>query len=329
MKRIKIMALVLSGVIAFTPVCNSIYAAQNNDVPNSVEAENMLGDLSQGEIDNDLKEKYNLNDNEIKELENEREEFTDSSNPEDVFSDEQVSLMKLEFQNTHGDEDTFKIVSNENNIVIEVNGAKGIIRTTVYKDNGEVESTFDSNYFEGLDNIKNSVENESIQPSIKTTTIQPLSKTAARASKKATNIVPSKQFGTGKIAKYFTPSIKVKRDTRDRITVVSTTKARTKKYSKDKYNWNSGNTLKFYNAINDARSSWSGIGKVLAAGALGKVAGYVAGLVAATSFAPPVSAVIAFLSGIGLVGTTGFAVASQITGFLGNMLTISNTYKKL
>ena len=312
MKKTKIMALVLFGVIVLTSVCNSIYAAQNNNVPNSMKAENILGDLSNVEIDENLKEKYNLNDNKIKELENERDKFTDSSNPEDVFSDEQVSLMKLEFQNTHGVEDTFKVVSNENNIVIEVNGAKGIIRTTVYKDNGEVESRFDSNYFEGLDNMKNSIKNEGIQPRSKTTTI-----------------VPSKQFGTGKIAKYFTPSITVKRDTRDRITVVSTTKARTKKYSKDKYNWNSGNTLKFYNAINDARSSWSGIGKVLGAGALGKVAGYVAGLVASTSFAPPVSAVIAFLSGIGIVGTTGFAVATQVTDFLKHMLTISNTYKKL
>lgn len=81
MKKTKIMALVLSGVIVLTSVCNSIYAAQNNNVPNSMKAENILGDLSNVEIDENLKEKYNLNDNKIKELENERDKFTDSSNP--------------------------------------------------------------------------------------------------------------------------------------------------------------------------------------------------------------------------------------------------------
>lgn len=148
-------------------------------------------------------------------------------------------------------------------MVCEVNGVKGIMRTTIYDSNGNVEDTYDVNYFEALDNLKDNA-------------------LALDAESRASTIVTSKAYGTGTVASVFSPRIKVTRDTRDRITITSTSKTRTKSYSKEKYNWNSGNTKVFYDAINSARSQWSIIGYSLNSVVLGKLIGYVSGLIAST-----------------------------------------------
>ena len=50
------------------------------------------------------------------------------------------------------------------------------------------------------------------------------------AESRATTIVPSNSYGKGTVSSYFTPKIKVTRDTRDRITITSTKNASDKQY---------------------------------------------------------------------------------------------------
>lgn len=193
-----------------------------------------------------------------------------------LYSDDQVKLMKLEFQIENGTEDIFKVVQKSDNIKTEVNGFKGIIKTTILDENGMEVNTFIENYFETLENM-----NES-------------SKIIESEMTRATKIIPSNQFGSGTIASYFSPYIKVDRDTRDRIRICSIHTSQVKRYSKDKYNWNSGNTLKFYNYINESKTNWNNIGKSISGTVLAKVAARLSGMFVKGIFGMTPSAIVDF-----------------------------------
>lgn len=324
-KKMKIVSLSLAVVMLFISIGNPIYAQQDNNQFNS-ESTN-FGDLSDIENNTELLNKYELNVNEIKKLENEKNSFDMSSNIEDVYSIEQVKLLKLEFQNTYGTEDVFITANKSDEVKTEINGAKGIIKTTSYDSDGKIINVIEVNYFKSLDELRDNppyTEEESREEIISGRT-----KRSTQASKnKSTTIVPSSSYGPGTVASIFAPRIKVKRDTRDRITITSTTKARTKSYSKSKYNWNSGNTLVFYDTIKKARSQWSSIGYTLSAGSVSTLAAYVSGLVGATVIVPPLSGIIAALGALGFTISTPL-FARQVTSFLLSMVKISNTYKQI
>lgn len=315
-KRISTVAL--SAIIVSLPLYNLSYALNNNTqntasginentLTQDVGTVNMFGDLNNIENNTELLERYNLNLDDIKRINLERSTFTQDALMSDIFSDEQVKLMKIEFQNSNGVEDTFETIKDEGNIKIETNGFRGIIRNTVFDDTGAIESSFDVNYFEQLDKFNmESKEEQTPDPY-------------------ATTIVPSNQFGTGKISSAWKPYIKVTRDTRDRI-IISNKSGELCNYSKDKYNWNSGDTLKFYNSINSARDSWNGIANSMNATLIAKVIAYCGGLIALGAVAPAVAAVVAFLTDLGILGGGAIAIGTNIVGFIKEMITIENTF---
>ena len=219
--------------------------------------------------------------------------------------------MKLEFQIENGTEDIFKVVQKSDNIKTEVNGFKGIIKTTILDENGMEVNTFIENYFETLENM-----NES-------------SKIIESEMTRATKIIPSNQFGSGTIASYFSPYIKVDRDTRDRIRICSIHTSQVKRYSKDKYNWNSGNTLKFYNYINESKTNWNNIGKSISGTVLAKVAARLSGMFVKGIFGMTPSAIVDFLATLGIVVTGGSALVINIGKFIGSMNNLHNTWKKI
>ncbi len=132
---------------------------------------------------------------------------------------------------------------------------------------------------------------------------------------RSTKIVPSSQFGNGKIASYFSPYIKVNRDTRDRIEICSIHTSQVKRYSKDKYNWNSGNTLKFYNYINESRENWKNIGKSVSGTVLAKIAARLGAMFVKGIFGFTPSAIVDILATLGIVVTGGSALVVNIGKF--------------
>lgn len=338
----KAIAIALSTLILSTPLYNYAYATENfnSEITNESSDAGYLGGLKDIENKPELLKDYDLNCDEIQRIEEERSSFNSDSNMSDVFSDEQVKLMKLEFQNTNGSEDKLITASNDNNVKVEVNGFRGIIKSTVYNNSGNVEQVSEVNYFESLDNLNAQYSNENgfiiendndsslnlVDNLNDITYNQPVIRSAKSAT---TTIVPSKQFGTGKVSNVFHPSIKVTRNTRDVITINSTKSNERKTYSKEKYNWNSGSTLQYYNQIKTASSNWYGIANALNSAAIGKVIGYVAGLVAETSFAPQISAVVAVLGGIGIVGGSAVSIGYKVIKFLGSMEQIQRIYNRI
>lgn len=324
--KMKVVSLSLAVVMLSISIGNPIYAQQDNNQFNSELTnfqsyeETNFGDLSNIEDNTKLLNKYELDVNDIERLESEKDSFDMSSNIDDVYSEDQVKLLKLEFQNTYGTEDMFITANESDEVKTEINGAKGIIKTTSYDSNGKIIDIIEVNYFKSLDELRDNPPYTEAESSEKTI--------ATRAKSSAKTIVPSSSYGPGTVASVFAPRIKVKRDTRDRITITSTTKARTHSYSKDKYNWNSGNTLVFYDTIKNARSQWSSIGYSLSTGSVSAVAAYVSGLVGATVVVPPLSVAISALAALGFTISTPL-LARQVISFLGSMVKISNTYKKI
>lgn len=307
-KNLKKVAVSLAVVVVSVTIGNSTYAAQTGgEYKESAESiDSVFGNSDSIEFKEELLEQYNFTEEQVEILEEERNNFTVNSSISDVFSENQVNLAKLEFQSTHGVDDVFKIISETNEVKVEVNGANGIIRTTTYGSNKEILDVVEVDYFKEMDTIKDDTP-------------------CVEAESRATTIVPSNSYGTGTVSSYFTPKIKVTRDTRDRITITSTTSVRTTTYSKDKYNWNSGNTLVFYNAIKDARSAWNRTIASVSAPAIIKVATYLSGYIGATVIVPGVNTIIGGLAALGIVGSVG----GNGVIFLNKMLVISNTYKKI
>ena len=172
------------------PITNLSYADESFDnISNKmIDNINIMGDLQ--ELDNlnyysELLSKYDLTKESIENLVEERKNFTVDTQMSKLYSDDQVKLMKLEFQIENGTEDIFKVVQKSDNIKTEVNGFKGIIKTTILDENGMEVNTFIENYFETLENM-----NES-------------SKIIESEMTRATKIIPSNQFGSGTIASYF------------------------------------------------------------------------------------------------------------------------------
>ncbi|WP_195251220.1 hypothetical protein [Romboutsia sp. 1001713B170207_170306_H8] len=315
-KRVsKGIALVLIGIIFSLPVSNTVLAAgleQEESYDMSLDEEVLNTDINSIiENESDLIASYGLSKDQVIQLNEERESFDVDTKLSDMFSDEQVELLKLEFKSTYGDEDLLKKVREENNILTEVNGHRGIIKTTIYDNEGQVKDTVEINYFESLENLNQVGKENNLE-----------------IMSRSTTVVPSKQYGSGTVSSVFYPYIKVTRDTKDRISIHGIKSGQKKSYSKEKYNWNSGNTLNFYNSVNNASVHFNKIGYKLSGAVLSKYISYVSGLIAATTFAPALAVVTSALAALGIT-VSGFDIAKETIAFLYDFGQINKYYHKI
>ncbi len=206
----KIIALALVGITVVTPMLNSASAMEQN-------SEEMYSTI----LSNN-----GVSESELIEAKNTRDNFTEDTSSEEYFSDEQIKLIKVEFQERYGIEDKFNITEENSETRTEVNGARGIIRVTDLKTN-EVDTL---NYFETLNklNIENSIS----------------------------VYAPSRPSGMKTQAPDKAYMSVTKGSSRDSIKVRNPLTGTQKSYTKPTNNWYSGYTKGYYDNVVNARRSW-------------------------------------------------------------------------
>ena len=105
--------------------------------------------------------------NTVSAIEMENTTVTYEMNQLKPLSNDEVDSAIRDFQNQHGNEDKFKLISNEDGEVIEVNGYRGILRLSNYDKNGNVTENV-TNVTKNLTNLENQVL-ELIKQGINTT----------------------------------------------------------------------------------------------------------------------------------------------------------------
>lgn len=218
----KEIVIALTAIMITAPVMGNVNALEKNQINNNNQVE-----LSQE------KEKLALYNNDMtleekKDAEKERSLFDENTNNSEVFSEEQNKLFKVEFQENYGTDDEFKLISDEDGVKTEVNGAQGIIRIT--DTNQENNKPVDLRIFDSMDELtQNSVEIKRSAP--------------ARPSAWKTQ-------GPDKL------NLVVKKgSSRDSLTAYSPKGDKTN-YTKPTNSWYTGHTKGYYDEIQDARRSF-------------------------------------------------------------------------
>lgn len=129
----KSIALALVGVTIVTPMLKTASAMGN--VSNDKEVQELL-------LSNNLTEEQLLIEK------SKRENFDENTPMNQLFSINQVNLIKYEFQKRNGTENKFKIVENKDGYITEINGAKGIIKLK-----SDIDGEITINYFDELDKL--------------------------------------------------------------------------------------------------------------------------------------------------------------------------------
>ena len=129
----KSIALALVGVTIVTPMLKTASAMGN--VSNDKEVQELL-------LSNNLTEEQLLIEK------SKRENFDENTPMNQLFSINQVNLIKYEVQKRNGTEDKFKIVENKDGYITEINGAKGIIKLK-----SDIDGEITINYFDELDKL--------------------------------------------------------------------------------------------------------------------------------------------------------------------------------
>ncbi len=320
-RAIKSIVLVLVGVSVITTSILKVVSViaiekKSNNINLSQEFLNLdINNIIENE--EELIKSHGLNKNQVIQLNEERKLFDVETKLSDMFSDKQIKLLKLEFNSVYGDEDVYKKVNKENNVLTEVNGHRGIIKTTICDNNGTIKDIVEINYFESIENLNQEGKE-----------IKEIKEINDRAMFRSITVVPSKQFGSGTVASVFYPYIKVTRDKRDRINIHGIKSGQKKSYSKDKYNWNSGNTLNFYNSISNASNHFNNIAYKLSGVVLSKYISYVSGLISTTSVVPTLAAVTSILAVLGITVNI-FDVAKETVEFIYDFIQINKYYHKI
>lgn len=199
-------------------------------------------------IDEEIRDNYEMSNEEVQDAIYEMKNF-DGEDTLELFSDDVSDVMKMQFQQKYGTEDTFKLISNENDIKVEVNGFRGIMKIT------ENDEETIINYFESIDYCNDA--NDQIYSS--TDNNVSLYSAVPRPSAWRTQ-------GPDKL------NLKVvKGSTRDKIYATNAGGLR-KTYTKKTSDWYSGSTKGFYDEIQGARRDWGNCKK--AAGSSAEAAAF-------------------------------------------------------
>lgn len=221
----KSIAIALVGVSVVTPICNTISAMEITDVKSNYNIE--------------LMNEYGIDEQERTIIETERDSMTLDTGIEERFSDEQIKLLKIEFQEIHGNTDEFKQYEEEDGTITEVNGYRGIIKVT----NAESGEVVELDLFESYDNLNssNNTNFENSDNSDLSTYATPSIPTGGHSTKSPADKANLKGTVSGS---------NVKLSARNPVTGTY------KNYTKSKSNWYTGSTKGYYLGVQGARRSW-------------------------------------------------------------------------
>lgn len=271
----KSIALALIGVTIATPILNTASAMENLN--------------------------YGLSNDKIIELKKEASKFNENTSIEELYSEEQIKLMKIEFHEKFGNEDVFKEVYSENNIKLEINGHTGDIRGTL-----EGEEPIVSNYFDGIEYIKNSIYNNKNE-------VEPF----YSLSKHYRSSGPDQSY-----LKVYVESGK------SNMLVARNTKGNTKTYYKSASSWNSGNTSALRQEIESAKNNWNKASSALSSAGSKVLWNLLAGYISAGAFATPAGIILAALNSYSIAGNVATA-ASRGASYLIDLGQINSIHAKL
>ncbi|MGL5378831.1 hypothetical protein [Clostridium sp.] len=145
LKRISSTAMAI--LIASGPVLGSVGIVNASEITNNQEITAVNDtEVVDTEVEKKILSINNTNKEEIDEAKKKRAELTIDSSDADIYSADQIKLLKYEFQQENGVEDEFKEKSNIDGLKVETNGYRGIIRITK---NGE--APYELNYFDVAD----------------------------------------------------------------------------------------------------------------------------------------------------------------------------------
>ncbi|MEG2985129.1 MAG: hypothetical protein RR835_10535 [Peptostreptococcaceae bacterium] len=295
----KSIALALVGVTVGVPTLNSVSA---------MEVSNKIKDISDITIvkqnteveecyNEEIMNNYGMEELERNQIEEKRHKFDSESPIEEVYSDKNIDLMKIEFQEKYGNKDVFKVSSevivDDVKYITEINGYTGDYRISV--DNAVV---YEFNYFEGL-NIMNEKANYAGEDNISTYAPDTFSSYVTRG--------PDKLFM--KVSKSGTKyTIQAKG---------AFSSSKTKTYTKTG-GWYSGHSRGMYDNMEDAYYDWKAACDKMNSAAEGIVTGIIAGMIAAGSWNVTAGAIIGAITGIdGIKDLVG--VANRGVQYIGNV----------
>lgn len=185
-------------------------------------------------IDNEeILDRFNMNESDVVEASETRDNFTDQTDESQIFSIEQVNLTKIEFQQKYGSEDKYVLAEECGTFRSEVNGARGIIKLI----DTETGNTDTINYFETLDKLNR--ENTQVIRSVS----RPGAWKTQGPDKANLSVTKGSEKDTLKASNPVTGLVKT--------------------YTKNTNDWYSGYTKGYYDNIGNARKSW-GTGKSFA-----------------------------------------------------------------
>ena len=260
----KSIALALMGVTIATPILNTASAMENSN--------------------------YGLSNDKIIELKKEASKFNENTSIEELYSEEQIKLMKIEFHEKFGNENVFKEVYSEKNIKLEINGYTGDITATL-----EREEPIVSNYFDGIEYIKNSIYNNKNE-------VEPF----YSLSKHYRSSGPDQSY-----LKVYVESGK------SNMLVARNTKGNTKTYYKSASSWNSGNTSALRQEIESAKNNWNKASSALSSARSKVLWNLLAGYISAGALATPAGIILGALNSYSVAGnvaTAGSRGASYLIG---------------
>lgn len=284
----KILALSIASIIISMPIFNSVYALEAKSLSNN--------------YDLNLMSKYGITINERQLLEQKQSSICNDPNLiNSLYSEKGIDLMKIEFQERFGTENNFKIVSKNNNVTVEVNGATGEIRTTTLN-----EEPITINYFEGIDKMKSSIDRSekevsprySLQNYYKSSGPDDLHLKVYVENGKSNKLVARNSKGSSKI------------------------------YYKSSSSWNTGNTSILRAEIQSASNNWNGACKALNTAGTKALWNLMAAYVEAGSLNVPAVTIQAVLGTMG-VATNLATAATRAANYLIDVNQANNAYSKL
>lgn len=151
------------------------------------------------------------------------------------LSNDEVDSAIKDFQKQHGNEDKFKVVSNEDGEVFEVNGYRGILRISNYDKNNNLIDTVDINYFDNL-YANSNIESKEIEDEPSTYKLE------VHSNK---TIAPDP----------FSIKVSTGGNYKSNYKITLTNWYYTRTFYKNDSSWNTGNTKGFNTCINNANTA--------------------------------------------------------------------------
>lgn len=208
------------------------------------------------------------------------------------LSNYEVDSAIRDFQNQHGSEDTFKLISNEDGKVLEVNGYRGILRLSNYDKNGNIIDTIDINYFDNLYANNNIISKEAED--------EPSTYKLEIHSNKTVAPDP------------FSITVRTGGNYKSNYKITLTNWYQTRTYYKNDSSWNTGYTKGFNTCIDNANSAINLVIASVGASAFNKIYAAIKGII---TTGPSVDTIMTILENLGIAIAKPAAIALSLATY--------------